>query len=119
MTAREKRKVNTTPWDPADYLETPEDALAYLNATLEESDDVALVIAALGDIARSHSMTKIARATGLGRESLYKALREDANPSFRTINKVIHALGGRLAILPVTGEGFDAGEWSETERLAS
>ena len=65
--------IQTYPWDAADYLETKEDMAAYLEAALEDGDP-ALVVAALGDIARSKGMTNIARETGLGRESLYKAL---------------------------------------------
>ena len=66
-------KVSTYLWDAAEHLETKEDIAAYLEAALEDGDP-SLVAAALGDIARSKGMTNIARETGLGRESLYKAL---------------------------------------------
>jgi probable addiction module antidote protein len=85
-------KTNTHPWDAAHYLETEEDMAAYLEAALEE-DDPGLVAAALGDIARAKGMTEIARETGLGRESLYKALSPDGNPEFATILKVVRSLG--------------------------
>lgn len=62
-------KLETYPWDAAEYLETQEDIAAYLEAVLEDGDP-ALVLAVLGDIARSKRMTQIARETGLGRESL-------------------------------------------------
>jgi len=69
----------------------------YLEACLEEAgDDAAFIAAALGDIARAKGMTQLARATGLGRESLYKALSGEGNPSFATILKVLHALGLKL-----------------------
>ena len=87
--------IQTYPWDAADYLETKEDMAAYLEAALEDGDP-ALVVAALGDIARSKGMTNIARETGLGRESLYKALSLEGNPEFATVLKVIQALGLRL-----------------------
>jgi probable addiction module antidote protein len=87
--------IKTHPWDVADYLETKEDMAAYLEAALEDGDP-ALVAAALGDIARSKGMTQISRETGLGRESLYKALSFEGNPEFATILKVIQALGLRL-----------------------
>ncbi len=74
-------KTPTRPWDVAQHLETEEDMVAYLEAALEE-DDPALVAAALGDIARAKGMSKIARDTGLGRESLYKALSPDGNYLF-------------------------------------
>jgi probable addiction module antidote protein len=68
---------------------------AYLEAALEDGDP-ALVAAVLGDIARAEGMTRIARETGLGRESLYKALSPDGNPEFGTVLKVLKALGLRL-----------------------
>ena len=92
-------KTVTTPWDPADHLETEEDMVAYLEAALEENDP-ALVAAALGDIARAKGMTQLARDTGLGRESLYKALSPTGNPEFATILKVVAALGLQLHAAP-------------------
>lgn len=88
-------KTKTLPWDPAEYLNSEEEMAAYLEAALEEGD-AALVAAALGDIARARGMTQLARETGLGRESLYKALSPSGNPEFATIMKVIEALGLRL-----------------------
>lgn len=90
-------KVSTTtrPWDAAEYLESDEDMAAYLEAALEEGD-ASLVAAALGDIARAKGMTQIAKETGLGRESLYKALSPEGNPEFATVLKVVRSLGLRL-----------------------
>src|SRR5678815_4505072 len=88
-------KTKTKRWDPAEHLRTEEDMAAYLEAALEDGDP-ALVAAALGDIARAKGMSQIARDTGLGRESLYKALSPDGNPEFSTILKVVRALGLRL-----------------------
>ena len=66
-----------------------------MEAALEDGDP-ALIAAALGDIARANGMSQIARETGLGRESLYKALSPDGNPEFSTVLKVVRALGLRL-----------------------
>jgi probable addiction module antidote protein len=88
-------KTKTNRWDAAEHLETEEDMAAYLEAALEDGDP-ALIAAALGDIARAKGMSQIARETGLGRESLYKALSPDGNPEFSTILKVVRALGLRL-----------------------
>jgi probable addiction module antidote protein len=88
-------KPQTRPWDAAEHLETEEDMAAYLEAALEDGDP-ALVAAALGDIARAKGMTQIARETGLGRESLYRALSPGGNPEFATVLKVVRALGLRL-----------------------
>lgn len=89
------KKERTTIWDAAEHLETKEDMAAYLEAALEENDPT-LIAAALGDIARARGMAQIAKQTGLGRESLYKALSAEGNPEFATILKVIHALGLQL-----------------------
>ena len=88
-------KTQTRLWDPAEHLETEEDMAAYLEAALEEGDP-ALVAAALGDIARAKGMAQIARETGLGRASLYKALSPEGSPEFATVLKVVRALGLRL-----------------------
>lgn len=68
---------------------------AYLAAALD-GGDAGLIAAALGDIARAQGMTEIARKTGLGRESLYKALSPDGNPALGTVLKVVSALGLKL-----------------------
>jgi probable addiction module antidote protein len=85
----------TRTWDAVEHLKTEEDMAAYLEAALEEGDS-ALIAAALGDIARAKGMSQVARDTGLGRESLYKALSSTGNPELATIIKVVHALGLRL-----------------------
>ncbi len=96
-------KLITTPWDPAEHRETDEDMAAYLEDALDE-DDPALIAAALGDIARAKGMTQIARETGLGRESLYKALSPEGNPVFATIMKVVSALGMKLHADPAAAK---------------
>ena len=88
-------EIQTRPWDGADYLETDEDIVAYLEAAFEDGDP-GLIAAALGDVARARGMTKIAAKAGLGRESLYKALSPNGNPEFANVLKVMQALGLRL-----------------------
>jgi len=84
-------------WDSAEHLKTDEDIVMYLEACLEEAgDDAAFIAKALGTIARAKGMSQLAKDTGLGRESLYKALSGEGNPSFATILKVIAALGVQL-----------------------
>jgi probable addiction module antidote protein len=86
--------TTTAPYDVAEFLETPDEMAAYLEACIKESEgDAAFIAKALGDIARAKGMTQIARDTGLSRESLYKALSGDRRPSFDTILKVVAALG--------------------------
>ncbi len=94
-------KTQTWPWDVAEHLETVEDMAAYLEAAFEDGDP-RLVAAALGDIARAKGMAQIARESGLGRESLYKALSPEGNPEFATVLKVVRALGLRLHAVAAT-----------------
>jgi len=95
--SRKKVKTKTVPYDIAEQLRTPAEMAAYLDAWLAEApDDVAGIARALGDIARAMGMSRVARETGLSRESLYKALSEDGNPSLATVLKVAKALGLRL-----------------------
>ena len=91
-------KINATAlpdFDMAKYLPDDEAIAEYLTIVLEENDP-ALLAAALGDIARVRGMTEIAKASGIGREALYKALRPNAQPRFDTIARVCSALGVKL-----------------------
>jgi probable addiction module antidote protein len=82
-------KIKTRRWDIQDHLKTEEDMRGFLEACFEEAgDDPAFIAAALGDIARARGMTALARETGLGRDTLYKALSSEGNPSFGTLLKV-------------------------------
>jgi probable addiction module antidote protein len=91
-------ETKTAPYDVAEFLETPEEMAAHLEAWIQESGgDAAFIAKALGDIARAEGMTQVARESGLSRESLYKALSGDRSPSFDTIFKVISALGLQLS----------------------
>ncbi len=88
-------KTKTRVWDAAEHLQDDGDVAAYLEAALEEGD-ASLFAAALGDVARAKGMAMVAKATGLGRESLYKALSADGNPEFATVLKVLESLGMKL-----------------------
>ena len=78
--------VKLNKWDSAHRLQSPEEVATYFEACLEEAgDDAAIIAKALGNIARARGMTQLAADTGLGRESIYKALSGDGNPSFETI----------------------------------
>jgi probable addiction module antidote protein len=73
-------KTKTYPYDPAEYLRDDADMAAYLEAALEDGDP-RLITVVLGDIARARGMAQLARDTGLGRESLYKALSAGEIPN--------------------------------------
>ena|SRR5258708_6055446 len=97
ITTRKVARTKTVPYDVAEQLRTPEEMAAYLDAWFAEApEDASGIARALGDIARARGMTQVARDAGLSRESLYKALSENGNPSFATILKVARALGVRL-----------------------
>jgi probable addiction module antidote protein len=97
-----KPKTKLLPFDAARYLKDDAAVAEYMTAVLE-SDDPDLLLLALGDVARARGMATIANASGLGRESLYKALAPGAKPRFDTVLKVARALGVRLEAHPRRG----------------
>ena len=88
-------------FDAAEYLDSEEAVAEYLTAMID-CGDPAMLAAALGDIARARGMSEIAKAAGLTREALYKALRPDAQPRFDTVSRVCTALGVRLVAQPIS-----------------
>ena len=97
IAVKKPSKTKTSQYDVAEHLRTPEEMAAYLDAWLEEApDDASGIARALGDIARAKGMTQVAKDAGLSRESLYRALSADGNPSFATVLKVARALGVKL-----------------------
>lgn len=88
-------RLKTKKYDVANYLDSDEITAAYLDAAFE-SGDTARIAEALGDVARARGMTKIARATGLAREQLYKTLSAEGKPELSTVLKVMAAFGGGL-----------------------
>ena len=88
-------KLKAKKYDVADYLDSDEMIAVYLDAAFE-SGDTSRIAEALGDVARARGMTKIAKATGLAREQLYKTLSADGKPELSTVLKVLAAFGGGL-----------------------
>ncbi|RIZ69389.1 MAG: putative addiction module antidote protein [Methylococcales bacterium] len=84
-----------THFDAADYLDNEETIAAYLTEALEDPDPDMFIIA-VKTVARARGMTQLAKDSGLGRESLYKALSPGAKPRYETIMKVVRALGVKL-----------------------
>lgn len=90
--------MNTfTTFEIADYLNSDEMIAEFLAAAIED-ENPEVFIAALGHVAKAKGMSEIARETGLGRESLYKALKEGAKPRYETVAKVLSALGVKLTV---------------------
>ena len=90
-------------FDLAEQLKTEEDIAAYLTMVIDEGD-MAELAHALGVAARARGMSDVAKASGITREALYKALRPDASPRFDTISRVCAALGVRLVAQPVSSQ---------------
>jgi len=87
-------------FDAADYLDSEEVIAEYLNVALS-SEDPDLFLQAIADVAKARGMAQVAKETGLGRESLYKALAPGAKPRYDTVLKLIRALGVELHMTPV------------------
>jgi len=85
-------------FDASEYLDTEDAVAAYLEAVVAEN--IAMLPAALGTVARARGMSALARDTGLARESLYRALSEDGNPTLSTLSKVLSAYGVEIALKP-------------------
>ena len=84
-------KIEITPFDVSDYLDTETTQKEYLIAALE-TGDMNLFFKALGDVAKTRGMSQIAKDTGLSRESLYKSFNAKTSPRFDTVHKVLSAL---------------------------
>jgi probable addiction module antidote protein len=94
MATKKQVKEKFSRYDTADYLKSEADMVAYLEACMDEAgDDPVFIAVALGNIARADGMVRLAKATGLTREGLYKALSAEGNPSLGTVLKVVKALG--------------------------
>lgn len=89
--------ITVADFDPAEYIETPEDVFLTLKVAAEENDPEFL-LSAIGDIARSKGMARLARELNLDRKGLYKALSPGGNPSFKTIFGLLDLLGFRLKV---------------------
>ena len=99
MKKKSDSKITYAPFEIADYLDNEEVIAEYLSAAAQEKDSD-ILLRALSDVAKARGMAQVAKDAGLGRESLYKALSGEGNPSFATILKVMGALGVELHVKP-------------------
>lgn len=100
-------KIETKPFDAADYLTDPESQAAALSDALE-SGHKGVILSILGAIARARGMTAIAKETGLGRQALYAALSETGNPTLENLLAIFEALGMKLTAEVAERELADA-----------
>jgi probable addiction module antidote protein len=91
--------IETTKWDGAEFLDTPEAIAAYLEAAFEDGDPK-LITHALGNVARAKGMSKLAEDTGVTRAGLYKALSADGDPRLTTLLGVLKSLGLTVSVHP-------------------
>jgi probable addiction module antidote protein len=92
-------RLNLAPFDASDYLDNEEVIAEYLTVALEDPDPDAFLMA-VRDVAKARGIATIAENAGLGRESLYKALRPGAQPRFDTVRRLLDALGVKLGVTP-------------------
>lgn len=84
-------------FDAAEFLDSEEVIAEYLAASLEGGNPD-LFIQALGDVAKARGIAQVAEASGLGRESLYKALKPGSKLRYETVQKIVDALGVKLTV---------------------
>ena len=95
---KKEDKLSIAPFDASDYLDNEETIAEYLTAALENPDSDAFLVAVY-DVAKARGISAIAESAGLGRESLYKALKPGAKPRFDTIRRLLHALGVQFDVV--------------------
>ncbi len=100
--------LELAPFDASDYLDSEEVIAEYLAVALEDPDPNAF-LAAVGDVAKARGMAQVAADAGLGRESLYKALRPGAQPRFDTVRRLLGALNVRLNVVAAGDEAVKPG----------
>lgn len=91
------------PFETADYLDSEEMIAEYLTVAAEDPDPDMLLLA-IANVAKARGMAKLAQDSGLGRESLYKALRPGSKPRYETIAKILAALNVKMRLLPARAE---------------
>lgn len=89
--------LQTSPWDSAELLDSPEAIAAYIEAAFEDGDP-SLIAHALGVVARARGMSQLAKDAGISRDALYKAFQPDGNPTLQTLTSVMNALGMKLSV---------------------
>lgn len=101
ITGGDMRKHRTHDEYLKEALKNPKEAALYLNAAVEEGDP-ALLLVALGQVARAHGVSRMAKRIALSRLGLYKTLSRKGNPEFRTLLSILKASGVQLFFKPKT-----------------
>ena len=93
-------KSRFVPYNPADYLKTPDDIAEYLNAAIEDGDERILLMALRNAAEAIGGISELARRSGLTREALYRALSEEGNPRLSSLKAIFQAFGLEIAVRP-------------------
>jgi probable addiction module antidote protein len=93
-------KKRFAPFNSSDYLDNEDVIAEYLTAALEDSNPEVFLLA-VANVAKVRGIAKVAQDSGLGRESLYKALAPGAKPRYETVRKLMDALGVRLTVIAI------------------
>lgn len=99
-------KLQLHDWDATEYLQDEQDIAYFIEAALEEApDDAAFIASVLGIVAKARNISDLARTTGIARETLYKMLRGEGNPTMGNLSKLANSLGFRLSLVPIGRDG--------------
>lgn len=107
--------VNIRKFDASRYLSTPEDIAIFLDEAIK-MDDPNTLIHALSTAAKAQGMSEIARRAGVGRESLYKSLSDNANPGIGTVMKILHAMGVKISLRSDNEEEQSVGDTQSSSK---
>lgn len=94
------KKITVSRWDTAETLLNESDYAGYLAAAFEDGDP-SIVRQAMANVARARNMSALARDMGISARGLYKALSQDGNPEFWTIQRFLNAIGAKMTIVPI------------------
>ena len=95
MSKRQKPKL--APFDAAEYLDNEEVIAEYLDLALKDPDPDIFVMA-VANVAKARGLSRVAKESGLGRESLYKALTPGSKVRYETVRKLLDSLGVKLTV---------------------
>ena len=95
---KKQNRINVAPFDASDYLDNEETIAEYLSVALENPDPDAFLVA-VRDVAKARGIASVAKNAGLGRESLYKALKPGSKPRFDTVRRLLGALGVQFEVV--------------------
>ena len=76
----------------------PQFAAEYLKAALEDTNEPRVLLLALRHVAQARGIASVAKAAGVERESLYRALSAKGNPRLSTLHAVAKAVGLKLTL---------------------